>query len=174
MNELARRLPAIVRGDEKLTGPEDGAILARMCYDQGRHAAAVRLWAQVFAADPGRAEDREHPHRYNAACSAALASAGRTKDDPPPDEAARVALRAKAVVWLRAELTAWSKALDSDAPRARNVVQQALRHWKTDDDLAAIRDEAAVSRLAEDERRAYQALWADVNSLLKHAEGQAP
>jgi hypothetical protein len=169
MNELAQRLPAVLRGDDVRLDPDDGLVLAQMCYAQGRHASAVRLWAKVFAADPKRAEDREHQNRYNAACSAALASTGRTKDEPPPDQAARAKHRAQALGWLRAELLAWSQALDAATPQARQLIRQNLEHWKNDTDLAEIRDDAKLALLPEAERAVCKQLWNDVSVLLKQA-----
>ena len=48
---------------------------------------------RVIHRDLKPANIRQLQHRYNAACSAALAGSGQTKDDPPPDQAARVKLR---------------------------------------------------------------------------------
>jgi uncharacterized membrane protein YccC len=143
-----------------------------MCYDQGHHAAAVRLWSEAFAADPKLADDREHQNRYNAACSAALAASGRTKDDPLPDPAARDTLRSQALAWLRLELSAWSTAADSATPQTRQVVRQTLQHWKKDADLAGIRDEVDLARLPEADRAACRQLWNDVDGLLKKVESR--
>src|SRR5262249_29641769 len=81
---LAGRLAAITKGD---AGPRDNAdrlALAQMCYDTKRHAAAARFWADALAADPKLGDDRAAGHRYNAACSAALAASGAGVDDPKP------------------------------------------------------------------------------------------
>jgi hypothetical protein len=42
-----------------------------------------------------------------------------------------------------------------------------LRHCERDPDLAGVRDEAALAKLPEEERKAWQALWADVAAILK-------
>jgi len=49
-------------------------------------------------------------------------------------------------------------------------VQQALRHWQKDTDLAGIRDKAALAKLPAQEQKAFTQLWADVAALLKKAE----
>jgi hypothetical protein len=46
-----------------------------------------------------------------------------------------------------------------------------LAHWKTDPDLAGIRDEEALAKLPEAERKEFRSLWADVEALRKKAEG---
>ncbi len=47
----------------------------------------------------------------------------------------RARLRDQARLWLRAELAAWGKKLDSD-PAAKSSVENALKQWRTDPDLA--------------------------------------
>jgi hypothetical protein len=49
-------------------------------------------------------------------------------------------------------------------------VQQVLRHWQKDSDLAGIRDKAALAKLPAQEEKACSQLWADVAALLKKAE----
>ena len=77
----------------------------------------------------------------------------------------------RALEWLRVELTAWSKVPDPAAPQARQAVQQTLAHWKTDTDLAGIRDDAELARLPEAERAACKRLWKDVDGVLARVRG---
>ncbi len=91
--------------------------------------------------------------RYNAACSAALAAAGKGKDDPSPDDATRVVLRRQALGWLRSDLAAWVKIQKDGPPTKRGAVGPTLRHWKRDTDLAALRDEAELAKLPEADAR---------------------
>jgi hypothetical protein len=44
-----------------------------------------------------------------------------------------------------------------------------MAHWQQDADLAGVRDAAALDRLPEGERRAWRALWQDVEALLAKA-----
>ena len=139
-----------------------------MAYDTKRYAAAARLWAEALAADPKLGDDRRAGHRYNAACAAALAAAGQGKDEPPPDDAAKAELRRKALEWLRAELAAWSKVLESGRPAGpRRRRRDAADTGRQDTDLAGIRDGDALATLPADERRAWEAFWKDVDALLK-------
>ena len=139
------------------------------CYDTKRHAAAARFWAEALAADPKLGDDRQAGHRYNAACAAALAASGQGKDDPPPDDGAKAKLRSQALGLLRAELAAWAKFMDRGDPNGRTQIVQTLQHWKADSDLAGIRDADALAKLPETERKEWQALWAEVDSLLARA-----
>jgi hypothetical protein len=57
--------------------------------------------------------------------------------------------------------------MESGKPADRAAVQQALRHWQEDSDLAGIRDAAALAKLPAEERTACEKLWADVAALLQ-------
>jgi tetratricopeptide (TPR) repeat protein len=164
---LAERLPAVLGGTDRPADAAERLAFAQMAYDTKRHAAAARLWAEALAADPKLSDDRRAQHRYNAACAAALAAAGRAEGEPPPDAAAKAELRRKALDWLRAELAAWSKVLDSGDPKADAFGARTLRHWRVDTDLAGVRDGDAIATLPADERRAWEALWKGVDALLK-------
>jgi serine/threonine-protein kinase len=167
---LDARLAATLKGET----PKDNAerlALAQRAYETRRYAAATRLWGGALENDPKLADDREAQHRYNAACAAALAGCGKGTDDPRPDDATKVKLRRQALDWLKADLAAWSKILESGAPRATPVVASILKHWKEDTDLAGIRDDAALAKLPQEERVACIQLWGDVDRLLSKARG---
>jgi tetratricopeptide (TPR) repeat protein len=163
---LDARLPAIIKGDQQPTDEADRLALANRAYNKALHVTAARLLGEVLAVNPKLGDDRRALVRYNAACCAALAGCGQGNDDPPPDEAARTRLRNQALDWLRDELAAWSKVLESGAPQARTVVIRNLVHWQSDPDLAGLRDDAALAELPEEERTAFQQLWTDVDVLL--------
>jgi tetratricopeptide (TPR) repeat protein len=166
---LADRLAAVLRGEDKPADNAERLAFARMAHQRKHFAAAVRLWAEALASDPQLGGDRRAGYRYSAACTAALAGSGQGTDDPKPDGAARARLRGQALDWLKAERAAWAKVLDAGDARARSVVAQNLRHWQANSDLAGVRDRDALAKLPADERRAWEALWKDVDALLKGA-----
>ncbi len=166
---LPKRFSAVQRGEGRPADNAERLAFARIAYDLGKCAFATRLWAEALAGDPKLGEDRQAQHRYHAARAAALAAAGRGKDEPPPDDAARAKLRRQALDWLRADLAVWGKLLASGPPRDRPTVAQTLRQWQKDPDLAGIRDAAALAKLSADERKAFTRLWADVAALLEKA-----
>jgi tetratricopeptide (TPR) repeat protein len=170
---LAARLGGVLKGDDKPTDAAEGIAFAQLCATRKLHAAATRLYAAAFAADARLVGDRKAGHRYNAACSAALAGCGKGKDDPPPDEAARVRLRRQALDWLRAERADQTRVLKSGRPADRSTVQQRLEHWRRDPDLAGLRDPEALAKLPVAERADWQKLWAEVEGLLSQA-GEKP
>ena len=122
---LAPRLPALLNGEEQPADAEQCLDAAVAAYSRGFHAMAARFSARAFAALPSSAEDLDAGHRYNAACSAALAGCGRAKDQPPPDLAARVKLRRQALEWLEGDLAARTRIVASGSqdvgPAARRV-----------------------------------------------------
>ncbi len=167
---LANRLPAIVSGEDKPRDNAERLGFAQMAYKQKHFAVAHRLWSEALESDPKLGDNRRAQHRYNAACAATLVAAGQDKRGTPPDDAAKVKLRRQALDWLKAELAAWGKLLESGPPQARPAIVEVLSHWKQDSDVAGIRDAEALAKLPEEEQKAWRALWVDVDSLLKCAE----
>jgi serine/threonine-protein kinase len=169
MLALEARLPAVLRGKEKPAAAE-GLELAGLCRATKRYAAAARLYAAAFAAEAKLTDNPRAGHRYNAACAAALAAAGRGEDAMNLADEERTRLRQQVLDWLRADLTAWTKVLDKGPPQARQVVAQTLQHWQKDADLAGLRDKAALDKLPAAERDAWRRLWADVGALIQRAQ----
>jgi serine/threonine-protein kinase len=167
---LEAKLPAFLKGELKPRDMGEHLGLIDVCRAKKLHHAATRLYADAFATDPKLPNDRQAQRRYRAACQAALAAAGQGKDAAKLDAAAKAKLRGQALDWLRAELTAWSKLLDSGPPQARPIVVQVLSHWQKGPDLAGLRDKAALAKLPPEERAAFARMWADVAALLKKAE----
>ena len=168
---LDARLSAVLAGRESPKNDAERIGLAVRAYEKSLHAASARLYSLALANDPKLAGDRRAQHAYNAACAAALAGTGHGKDDPPPDEAAKAKLRDQAREWLKAELAAWSTLLERGPAQMKAVVSQTLKHWKSDADLAGIRDDVELAKLPEAESAAFKLLWNDVDQLLVRAGG---
>jgi serine/threonine protein kinase/tetratricopeptide (TPR) repeat protein len=166
MVALDVRLAAIIKGDQQPRNEADRLALAQRAYDKALHATATRLWADALAAEPKLGDDRQATHRYNAACAAALAASGQGKDDPRPDDDARVKLRAQALGWLKDELSAWKRVAKTVGSGNQELVAKTFAHWKADSDLSTIRDEKELAKLPEGERAQFAGLWADVDALL--------
>jgi hypothetical protein len=95
------------------------------------------------------------------------AAAGQGEDAGKLDTTERRHLRQQALDWLRADLALRARQLDSGQPADRATVQQALRRWRQDADLAIVRDPSPLAKLPAEERAAFTQLWADVATLLK-------
>jgi serine/threonine-protein kinase len=168
MLTLEARLPAVLEGKEKPADAVEGLMLAQVCQKRKQYAAAARLAADAFAAKPQLADNLRYAYRYNAACSAALTGCGRGEEGDKPGEAERTRWRQQARTWLRADLAAWSKILETD-PAASQQVQKRLTGWRADPDLSGLRDPSALEKLAPAEGQECRLLWDDVDALLRRA-----
>jgi hypothetical protein len=167
MAAMESKLPAFLRGEFQ---PKDAAELlglAGVCQAKKLHVAAMNLHAEAFAADAKLADDLKAGHRYDAACFAARAAAGQGENPAKLDNKERTRLRQQALAWLSADLALRRKQLETGKPADRTAVQQALRQWQKDTDLAGIRDPAVLTKLPAAECAACESLWADVAALLK-------
>jgi serine/threonine-protein kinase len=171
---LERRLPAVLRGEDQPRNAAERMDFGNVAYGQKRYGVSARFWSEALQAEPKLADDMRAGHRYNAACVATLAAAGKGADKPPLDEPARVRWRKQALNWLRADLAFSAKQAQSGNPAANAAITQTLQHWKTDTDLAGIRDPGDLAKLSQSEQREWRSFWADVEALLKQAQGRIP
>jgi Tfp pilus assembly protein PilF len=162
--DLEARLPALLRGDER-PAPEDLHELAVVCWSKGLFAAAARFAAAQEAAF-GTGAGTGPGFGYHAARTALLAAAGRGDGARAPAKA-KASLRRQALDWLRADLALWAK-----QPAGDPKVAAALTWWRSDPDLAAARDDAALAALPEQERREWRQFWAEVDALLSGTGGR--
>jgi Flp pilus assembly protein TadD len=171
MLTLDQKLPDILTGKASPANPSEAVSFAQMCQQpyQKRYAPSARLYADAFTSDRRFADDLNQQHRYNAACSAALAAAGQGEDAPSLPDKVRSMFRRWALRWLRDDLSAYSRLVGESNPAANKTIQQRLAHWRRDADLASVRDSQALDRLPDNERAAWQALWRDVDKLAKQA-----
>jgi eukaryotic-like serine/threonine-protein kinase len=166
---LDHRLPALLRREEK---PPAGEYLefAELCAMKEHYAAAAGLYADAFAAAPALAEDLVAGHRYNAACAAALAGFGRGADTAGLSEMERARWRRQARTWLRADVDAWTRNLDTGVPAERDLVQRVSARWWADPGLAWLREAGVVEGLPPAERQECLALWQDAEAGLRRAQ----
>jgi tetratricopeptide (TPR) repeat protein len=169
---LESKLPAFLNGELEPSDTAERLGLIHVCQAKKLHATAARLYADAFADDPKLADDLQAGHRYNAACSAALAGAALSEDAARLGKE-RTRLRKQALDWLRADLGQYTKRLEGGTRVVRRMVQQRMRHWQKDGDLAGLRDKALVEKLPADEQKAWTQIWSDVAALLKKAEEPA-
>jgi serine/threonine-protein kinase len=161
------KLTAFLKGDFQPRSTADRLGLIGVCQVKKLHAAAARLYADAFAADPKLADEPQRYHRYNAASSAAMAAAGQLEGAARLDAKEKASFRKQALDWLRAELAMRAKQLESGQPGDRATAQFVLRRWQQNKDFAAISDEAALAKLPAEERAAWESLSTDVAAVLK-------
>jgi tetratricopeptide (TPR) repeat protein/serine/threonine protein kinase len=161
--ELDVRLTSVLNGGEPTDAAEQLA-LADLCRQyRKRYAAAARFYQDAFAAGVALTPQRAS----SAARAAVLASVGEGDDAAKLDPKDRARLRRQARDWLRDALKDLTKQLPGADAKGRQALQQTLRRWQTDANLASVRDKEALAKLPPAERAAWQQLWADVTKLLK-------
>jgi serine/threonine-protein kinase len=167
--KILPNLPAFLQGEYQPQDNDERLALLGVCQFEGRNAAAANLYADAFAADRNLA-DSTPESRYRAARCAALAGCGRGADAADLSEEERTRWRNQACAWLRAELAGLVRWLDGDPAARRGIVRKALTGWRSEPDLAGVRDPGELDKVPADERKDYLALWAEVAALLARTE----
>jgi hypothetical protein len=85
---------------------------------------------------------------------------------PPAAEAARARLRQQALALLRAEVATQAQQMSSDNPAEATAAREVLESLHGFPALARVRN-PALANLPEPERQAWQALWQEVDGLLR-------
>jgi hypothetical protein len=163
---LDRDLPAILQGEKPPASTAERLEIATFCQRyKGRQAAATDFYTAAFAADPKVAADLNRQHRYNAACAAALASAGNALDTRGLAVEEWAWFQQHAHDWLRADLAVYTHVVEKADETLRQVIQQRLLHWQTDPDLLAVRAREWLAAMPAADSARWQQLWADVANL---------
>ncbi len=166
MIALEKRLPALLRKEDRLTTVSERIRLARLCHIRHLFATSAAIWDELFAAEPRLALELSAGHRYSAACSAARAASGESEESTPPDPAARERLRGKAREWLEADLATVIESMAKASPRERPSGPSRLGRWLLAAGLHGVRDQESLAALPETERREWQSFWAKVEEAL--------
>jgi len=162
-------LTVVIRGELTPKDAVEGLTFAYLAYQAKRFGPSAWLFTEAFESNPKLVQDMTVQNRYNAACAAALAAAGKGDNKPPLTESERARWRKQALDWLKADLFHWATQVRSGPPQTESLVQQTLSHWKADTDLAGIRDEESLKSLPEADQKTCRSLWADVEALLRTA-----
>jgi serine/threonine-protein kinase len=168
---LDAELPAILAGKAQPSDVAKRLRLAWLCQQPYKQlpATAARFYKEAFAAEPKLADDLRAGHRYSAARAAALAAAGQGNDAQKLEAPERARLRRQALDWLRADLAQWTRQMQKGSPQLRMALAGTLEHWQHDSDLAGVRGEPAMARMAAEEQPGWRQLWADVETTLAKA-----
>jgi serine/threonine-protein kinase len=168
--ELAADLAAVENGTRV---PKDGAeclAFADLFRARRDYAKAVGYFARAFEAHFGTPYQviDGYWRTFDAARCAALAGAiGDDGDGASSDE--RKAWRALALAWLRQQLQGHETLFARGGLGSHRLLLMSLVEWKVDPDLAALRDDALLERLPEDEQASWRELWRDVDALSQRA-----
>jgi hypothetical protein len=159
--------PSILQG--QATNAGEYLALGELCrLYKKRYRDAADLYSKAFAADTKLAEQAGLPHRYQAACAAALAATGKGNGSDNLSDQKKAGLRQQAFAWLTAELAARSQLLKNN-PKAGAQILRDAEWWQKDADLAGVRDDKELSRLQQPECADWRQLWAEVEALRRQA-----
>jgi predicted Zn-dependent protease len=172
LGELDSDLTAFRTGKRKPSGPDEAGELAAVCATAARrlYATSARFYAEAFVGKPALAADLPGMARYRAACAAVLAGCAKREDTPAGDAKERARLRQQGLDWLQADLAAWKQQLATGKDQASAL--RMLTRWEQDPNLACVRDPGRLKDLPQEERTAWQQLWAEAAALRKRAEAQ--
>jgi serine/threonine-protein kinase len=166
--ELEEKLPAVLADADVPKDAAEWLEFARVCQAKKQYAGAVKCYQSAFTANPNLATDyRQGGGRGAAARVAIMAASGQGLE--PLDDPARARLRQQALTWLQADVTGWSRGLDTGSPAFRDNVRQSLESMQRDPALAAVREETALEKLPEAERTAFRQLWTNVAELAQRS-----
>jgi tetratricopeptide (TPR) repeat protein len=160
---------AVLQGVVKPATAAEQNEYAQLFYCKKRYLAATRLWTAAFTADPQLAEDLNAGYRNEAAYAAALVAAGRGVDAGQLDDTERVRWRRQCLEWLIADLAKCGKLLEEPKPDDRRLILQRLGNWRSDHDLACLRDPDSLAELPVGEREAFGRFWAEVETMYRKA-----
>jgi eukaryotic-like serine/threonine-protein kinase len=162
---LRSRLDDVVAGRTTLASPAETAEAADFCRYPclRRYAASFRLYVRAFAADPKLADDPRTYRRYNTACCAVMAGTGQG-NDAPASLVERAELRRQALKWVRADLAAIAKLAFSEKSSDRRQARQLYSWWLKDRDWTGIRPGEIRFDLPAEERKKWDAFWAEVRA----------
>jgi tetratricopeptide (TPR) repeat protein/serine/threonine protein kinase len=169
---LDGKLSKFLQGEIQPKDIDEYLALADLLRIKRRYADAARFFADAFGAKPELADNLHGHYRYNAACIAARAAAGKGEGATKLSDNERARWRKQTHGWLKADLKLWTEILKKGTPQGRMGVQQMLQHWQNDTDLVTVRDAMALVNLPQEERQAWTKLWADVDTLLKRAQAK--
>jgi tetratricopeptide (TPR) repeat protein len=166
------RLKEIPHGRANPADPDEAIEFAEAASrpPRRRYVLAVRCYSWLFRTDPARADDLGKGHRYNAACCAAMAAAGKDEEMTTIGVEEWGDLTGLALKWLRADLAL--RASQAKGPKRSQEIRERLAHWKKDPNLASVRDPACLAAMSPSDRKAWEALWADVDTVLPEPPGR--
>lgn len=156
--DLDARLPSVLRGEGKPENPGDLRELGWLCASRHRwYASAVDLYAEAFERDAKLTDRLDWGYRVEAARAAAMAADGQG-EGAPTEAAAKVALRRKALDWLRAEANAWN-IVAKRSPEAEAEARKAFESWLRMPDFASVREPDRLTQLSAEEQTTWTEFW---------------
>ena len=163
-------LPEFLERKYQPQNNDERLALLGVCQFNDLHCAEAGLYAAAFAADPQLVDTLPADRLYSAACAAAIAGTGDSKDGADLSEKERANWRQLGRAWLRAELTKESRLLEQGLTNDRETVKRTLASWRADDKLASLHEPDALAKLTPAERQECETLWNELIALDERAQ----
>ena len=129
-----------------------------------KHLLRARWLAARLESEPAHRANPDTGLRLEVARAAALTGSGRGEGASALSEEEKAVWRRRALGWLEGELAAWRGRLEQGQATNQTVLR-TLDGWFQDPDLAAVREEAALALLPDEETETLRAFWAKVRGL---------
>ena len=152
---LSEKFEQILMELAEVDSPLERIQFAQFCYARKLYARAATEFALGLDQQPQLLDE----HAYNAACSAALALAGKGTDAVDLDTSQRGKLSQSALNWLQSDFTRISKGTSSG--------KTVFQHWLTDPDLEMLRQTERLTELPAQDQESWRALWVDVKKSIE-------
>jgi serine/threonine-protein kinase len=165
LSKLDPRVTEYLKGEAQPSNAGESCDFAYLCAwpSRQRFGEVVRLYENAFKLEPARALDLRQGYRYFGAGCAARAAAGLGRDAQTSEEQAQC--RRRALEWLQADLAIRRSQMEIGKREEANEARAKLRFWRSDPDLAGVRDATGMDRMTAGERAQWTALWNTVANL---------
>jgi serine/threonine protein kinase/Flp pilus assembly protein TadD len=189
-----KQLPQFLKGELRDVDDEEWGMLFDICFSKELYVSVAKRFQEDLMESNGLSESKKelaNNARWAAASAAALAGVGVGKEACHLDAKERLRWREFARVWVQEELatkrhTAIAMQVDmvlsgSQGSAALNIKRNALiltqlqkdiKEMQLDRDFAGVRDETALQKLPEAERKDWRRLWADMAILERQLHGR--
>jgi serine/threonine-protein kinase len=166
---LDRQIFQILTGKVQPARAEEWLPCIKFAEAKTYYLTAARLWKRALALHPELTANVNSNARYVAAAAAVRAGLVPGRDTGGLDEEDRARWRMQALAWLGQDLERFAQLVDGGTAKDLALVRAACQQWQQHPALTGVRDAAALGRLPEGERQAWQQFWAKVAALSQAA-----
>jgi tetratricopeptide (TPR) repeat protein len=167
---LDQQRAAVLAGKAQPASADESLQLADLCLRyKKQYAAAARFFAAGFKQAPGLADAGTKDLHLRAARAAVLAGTGQGTDAEALSDRERAAWRQQARTWLQADLHGHVAAIQAGELKALLAAEETLTRMRRAPALATVREPQQLAGLPEDEQRAWQGLWHEIDDALQKA-----
>src|SRR5262249_2661796 len=132
MAVVREKLLPFLSGSYRPANNAERLAFIEWCKVKKLNHAGASLYAAAFSAEPTLAANLVLGHRYDPACFAALAAAGKGADAAAVDDKEKLRLHRQVLDWLRADLALNARQAETAKPADLVTLRRRLLHWQED------------------------------------------